>query len=92
MLNREERIKIILNECEKFSKIPNPEFNILNSLHDMLVNEVSGDVQNIYHGVSKDEMKEDIKILLDHMSDIANEDYKELMMEVIVKLTKLMVA
>lgn len=92
MLNRDERIRIVVSECQKFSKIPNPEFNILNNLHDMLMNEVSSDVQNIYHGVTKDEMKEDIKILLDHINDEKNEDYKELLMEVIVKLTKLMIA
>ncbi|MGL4253354.1 MAG: hypothetical protein ACRCU6_09750 [Fusobacteriaceae bacterium] len=92
MLDREERIRIILNECKNFSKISNQELNILNNIHGMLVNEVSGDVKNIYQGVSKDEMKEDVKILLDHVDDIKNEEYKEFLMEIIIKLTKVVLA
>lgn len=92
MLNREERVRIILNECEKFSKVSNLDVGILTNVHDMLISEVSGDVQNIYRGVSKDEMKEDVKILLDHVTDIESQNYRELIMEVIIKLTRLMAA
>ncbi|MGL4403596.1 MAG: hypothetical protein ACRCTS_07775 [Fusobacteriaceae bacterium] len=92
MIKSDERIRIILNECKNFSKIPNQESNILNNLHDMLMTEVSGDVKNIYYGVSKEEMKEDIKTLLDHVSDIKSEEYKEFLMEIIFRLTKLIAA
>ncbi|MGL6130897.1 MAG: hypothetical protein ACRCZ9_04690 [Fusobacteriaceae bacterium] len=91
-MNREERIKIILDECKNFSKLSNQESNILNNIHDMLITEVSEDVVNIYVGVSKEDMKEDIKILLDHIVDAKNEEYKEFLMEIIFKITKIMTA
>ncbi|MGL4402551.1 MAG: hypothetical protein ACRCTS_02320 [Fusobacteriaceae bacterium] len=89
MKKREERIGEILNACKNFGKNSELKLHMGYSIYDLFMEQFSGDLQNIYAEVSKEDIKEDVKILLDNIYHSEDDGHKEFVLGVLLQLVRM---
>lgn len=89
MENREERIKIILSACKTFQKSSDIRLAMGFSVYDLFMEQFAGDLQNMYAEVSKEAIKEDVKILLDDVYESEDNGHKEFVLGVALHLVRM---
>lgn len=89
MEKREERINKILSACKNFEKSSDLKLHMGFSIYDLFMEQFSGDLQNMYAEVSKEDIKEDVKILLDNIYNSQESGHKEFVLGVLLQLVRM---
>ncbi|MGL4980902.1 MAG: hypothetical protein ACRCZ2_03595 [Fusobacteriaceae bacterium] len=89
MKNREERMSAILSICKNFEENSVLKLHMGYSVYDLFMEQFAGDLQNMYAEVSKDEIKEDVKILLDNIYHSNDNGHKEFVIGVLLQLIRM---
>lgn len=89
MEKREERIAKIFSACANFEKSSDLRLHMGFSVYDLFMEQFSGDLQNMYAEISKEDIKEDVKILLDDIYDSQGSGHKEFVLGVLLQLVRM---
>lgn len=89
MEKREDRLNAIMSACKGFQRSSDIRLAMGFSVYDLFMEQFTGELQNIYAEVSKEDIKEDVKILLDDVCESDNTEYKEFVLGVMLHLVRM---
>ncbi len=87
--DREKRIDVILSACDSFDESAGIKLAMGFSFFDLFMEQFSGELQNIYAEIPNSEVKEDVKILIDHLYAAKDNHYKEFLAGVILHMVRM---
>lgn len=89
MEKREERIAKILSACKNFERSSELRLHMGFSVYDLFMEQFAGELQNMYAEISKEDIKEDVKILLDNVYNSQESGHKEFVLGVLLQLVRM---